>query len=494
MITDALGNPPGDFGPAASRTETDSFGSVELPANALYGAQTQRSLQFFSIGEELLPWGMVRALLAVKQACAQVNHDRGLLATDVTELIARACTELLGENAQAAYRKHFPVRVWQTGSGTQSNMNVNEVVANLANFYAGEALGGKKPVHPNDHVNRSQSSNDVFPTAMHLYAIELLEQALLPAVDTLIAELARLEKRYQAMLITGRTHLMDALPLTLGHCFGAYRHQLQEARAAIVATLGGADSASAAGGLIELAIGGTAVGSGANAPENFDRDVCTLLSAFYGRRLLPHPNKFAALSGQDALLAAAQALVRLASVLHKMANDIRLLASGPNSGIGELQLPANEPGSSIMPGKVNPTQCEAMAMVCMQVSAQVDAIEQAAAAGQLQLNTCRPMMIHNFGSAVGLLSDVQHSFASHCLAGISVNEAAVQSHLDNNLMLVTFAAPELGYDNASKIARHALEQGCNIYQAAEKLGIMKAEPMRVLVEQRVRESLLQSQG
>ncbi|MGB5324543.1 MAG: class II fumarate hydratase [Pseudomonadales bacterium] len=465
------------------RTEKDSFGNIKLPADALYGAQTQRSLTFFAIGEDILPWGMVRALVAVKQACAAVNLRKRLLDEDIAALIRRACDELLAAGGEQRYRAQFPVRVWQTGSGTQSNMNVNEVIANLANQYAGSAPGSNQPVHPNDHVNRSQSSNDVFPTAMHLHALEVLETQLLPAIEAMFRQLNRLELFFSERLIAGRTHMMDALPLTLGQVFGAYRQQIAAAQDALL---------QASAGLTRLAIGGTAVGTGANAPSGFDRDVCVELAAIAGRDVTPHPNKFAALSGQDDLLATAQALARLAAVLNKIANDIRLLASGPHTAIGELRLPANEPGSSIMPGKVNPTQCEALAMVCIQVSTQVHAIEMATAAGQLQLNTYRPLMMHNFSQAVRLLADAQQSFAAHCLAGIEVNAAVLDSHLDNNLMLVTYAVPELGYDNASKVARYAEAQRCNIYQAAEQLGVMAADQLRKLVAERITESLANS--
>ena len=459
-----------------SRIETDSFGSIEIPASALWGAQTQRSLQFFAIGRQQMPWRLVRTLLLIKKACALVNAAQGLLNAEQTSLIQRACDELLDKEMA----EHFPVSVWQTGSGTQSNMNVNEVVANLANSYVGKPLGSKAPVHPNDHVNRSQSSNDVFPTAMHMYAVDLLDTRLLPSLQTLHNELQTLESRWQQQLISGRTHMMDALPLTLGQLVGAFRHQVDEARVSI---------AGAREGLLQLAIGGTAVGTGANAPAGFDVAACAQLSMLSGSTFLPHPNKFAALSSQDELLGAAHTVTKLSVVLQKMANDIRLLASGPNTGFGELQLPANEPGSSIMPGKVNPTQCEALTMVCIQCAANCHAIEAAVSQGQLQLNTYRPLMIKNFSEAVTLLADAMESFTRHCLAGLSINSATIESHLNNNLMLITFAAPDLGYDNASKIARYAAKQATTIFAAAEALQIMSAAELQQLVDTRMRSSL-----
>ncbi|MBT8149192.1 MAG: class II fumarate hydratase [Gammaproteobacteria bacterium] len=466
-----------------SRTETDSFGSIEIPATALWGAQTQRSLEFFAIGDQALPRGFIVALIQIKKACSKVNTSQGRISAEQGRLITRACDQLLAASqgpAQAPFTGQFPVSVWQTGSGTQSNMNVNEVVANLANSFVGKGAGSKSPVHPNDHVNCSQSSNDVFPTAMHIYAVELLQQNLLPELNTLRKELHNLERRWAQQLIAGRTHMMDALPLTLGQVMGGYRYQVERAQQQIEAALNG---------LLQLAIGGTAVGTGANAPKRFDREVCAELAQQLQREFVPHANKFAALSSQDELLTAAHAVSALAAVLQKLANDIRLLGSGPNTAFGELQLPANEPGSSIMPGKVNPTQCEALTMVCIQAIVNGHAIESAVGQGQLQLNTYRPLMVKNFAEAVTLLADAMGSFTRHCLAGLEVNTATVERHLQANLMLVTFAAPEVGYDNASKIARYAAQHGGSIYAAAEALDIMPAGQLQQLVEARVRATI-----
>ena len=456
-----------------TRIEKDSLGEVSIPENKLWGSQTQRSLMFFNIGSETLPWGLISALIKIKKAASVVNAELDLIDSNIAILIQKACDQLLEEKSL----EHFPVRIWQTGSGTQSNMNVNEVIANLANTYAGNKPGTKKPVHPNDHVNRAQSSNDVFPSAMHIFAKQLIDQQLIPVTGKMLIQLTALEEQWTSTFICGRTHMMDALPLTLAQIVSGYRYQFEQAESAL---------RTASEDLNNIALGGTAVGTGANAPENFGERVCEQLNQLYDMSLQSHANKFAALSSQDEINRCAQAVNLIAVVLQKMADDIRLLASGPNSAIGELKLPENEPGSSIMPGKVNPTQCEALTMICIQVTTNCQAILLAISQGQLQLNTYRPLIIRNFAESVTLLAEGMNSFTQHCLCGLTVDNARVQEHLDKNLMLITVATPLIGYDNASKIARHALLEKTDIYTAAEALKIISAEELHRYIAEKLR--------
>jgi len=451
-----------------TRTLKDSLGAVDIPADKLWGAQTQRSLIFFNIGRQTLPYEFLHALVTLKKACCIVNHKVGILDDRRYKLIVHACERILHEDLW----EHFPVKIWQTGSGTQTNMNANEVIANLANTIDGQALDSKQPVHPNDHVNMSQSSNDVFPTVMHMHAIHLLQQIMLPAIIELENQLTELEKKWRTQPISGRTHLMDAIPLMLGQIFSAYRYQLLQFQKQITSNISC---------LSMLAIGGSAVGNGANTPREFDSKVCYELSILTGIELVSHPNKFAALSAQDEIAQTTASIAHLSSILNKLANDVRILASGPNTGFGELSLPANEPGSSMMPGKVNPTQCEALSMVCIQTRANCNTILEATGLGQMQLNTYRPLIVKNYTEAIELLSDSIRSFTHHCLAGIEINTANINQHIDRNLMLITLAAPEIGYDNATQIAHYANKNNCDIYSAAKALQIMPDTKLRHLI-------------
>jgi fumarate hydratase class II len=444
-----------------TRIETDSFGEIAVPAERLWGAQTQRSLQNFRIGGERMPLPLVHALGVVKAAAARANRELGLLDTSLAEAIEAAASDV----AQGKLDDEFPLVVWQTGSGTQSNMNANEVIANKANLALGGELGAKSPVHPNDHVNMSQSSNDTFPSAMHIAAARELTGELLPALKGLHAQLAAKSRAWDDIVKIGRTHTQDATPLTLGQEFSGYARQVEAGTERIGLALPG---------LYQLAQGGTAVGTGLNAPKGFANLVAAEIAEATGLPFVSAPNKFEALAGQDALLFAHGALATLAAALHKIANDIRLLGSGPRSGLGELALPANEPGSSIMPGKVNPTQCEALTQVCARVFGNQATIQFADSQGQFELNTYRPAMAQAFLQSVRLLADAAGSFTEHLLAGLEPRRENIAAGVERSLMLVTALAPTIGYDKAAKIAKAAHEQGISLREAAIASGAVSA--------------------
>jgi fumarate hydratase class II len=444
-----------------SRTETDSFGPIEVPADRLWGAQTQRSLAHFAISSERMPRELLLALAQVKAACAQVNRDLGALPADIADAIAAAAHEVLDGRHDA----EFPLSVWQTGSGTQTNMNMNEVLANRASELLGGVRGPARRVHPNDAVNRGQSSNDIFPTAMHVAAAVQIEHALLPALATLRDALAAKAAAFEHIVKIGRTHLQDATPLTLGQEFSGYVAQLTQAHAGI---------AHAQGGLYALAVGGTAVGTGLNTHPEFGTRVAARLAAATGLPFACAANRFAALAANDALVAAHGALRTLAVALMKIANDIRWLASGPRSGLGELTLPENEPGSSIMPGKVNPTQCEAMTMLCAQVMGNDVAIGVGGAMGNFELNVFKPLLAHGFLQSVRLLADGMRSFDAHCVRGIGANEARIAELVQRSLMLVTALTPHIGYDRAAEIAKRAHHDQGTLREAALALGYVTA--------------------
>ncbi|WP_145192222.1 class II fumarate hydratase [Pseudomonas sp. URMO17WK12:I11] len=445
-----------------SRIETDSLGPVEVPDDAYWGAQTQRSLINFAIGQERMPLAVLHALALIKKAAARVNDRNGDLPADIARLIEQAANEVL----DGEHDDQFPLVVWQTGSGTQSNMNVNEVIAGRANELAGNGRGGKAPVHPNDHVNRSQSSNDCFPTAMHIAAAQAVHEQLLPAVAELSAGFAELAARHQKLVKTGRTHMMDATPITFGQEVSAYVAQLDYAERAIRASLPA---------VYELAQGGTAVGTGLNAPHGFAEAVAAELAALSGLPFVTAPNKFAALAGHEALTSLAGALKTLAVALMKIANDLRLLGSGPRAGLAEVRLPANEPGSSIMPGKVNPTQCEALSMLACQVLGNDAAIGFAASQGHLQLNVFKPVIIHNVLQSITLLADGCRNFQQHCVAGIEPDAEQMAAHLERGLMLVTALNPHIGYDKAAEIAKKAYAEGKTLREAALELKYLTNE-------------------
>lgn len=447
---------------SAMRIETDTMGAVEVPAHAYWGAQTARSLVHFAIGTERMPRELIRALALVKKAAAMVNRDLGLLPSEKAELIIRAADEVIA----GALDEHFPLSVWQTGSGTQTNMNVNEVIANRAIELAGGILGSKQPIHPNDDVNKSQSSNDVFPTAMHIAAAEQIVHHLLPAVRELRDVLAQKADAFRHVIKIGRTHLMDAVPLALGQEFSGYVQQLTNALRRIEAVLPD---------LYELAIGGTAVGTGLNTHPEFAPRMAATLAELTGLPFVSAPNKFEALAAHDALVWAHGALRTLAVALHKIANDIRWMASGPRAGLAEIRIPENEPGSSIMPGKVNPTQAEAMTMVAVQVIGNDVAIGMAGALGAFELNVYKPLIIANFLQSVRLLGDVCRSFTRYCAAGIEPNLERLREYVENSLMLVTALNPYIGYDNAARIAKHAYQTGKTLKEVAVELGLLSAE-------------------
>jgi fumarate hydratase class II len=444
-----------------TRRETDSMGAVEVPADRYWGAQTQRSLEHFKIAGERFPREMIRAFGLLKRACAEVNVELGLLPREVARAIAQAADEVIAGTLD----EHFPLVVWQTGSGTQSNMNANEVIGNRAIELLGGQMGSKKPVHPNDHVNRSQSSNDTFPTAMHLAAVSELVERLIPAVEKLRGVLDGKARAFADIVKIGRTHLQDATPLTLGQEFSGWVAMLDLALAGIRATLPG---------LHQLAIGGTAVGTGLNAPGGFGEKVSARLAALTGLPFTSAPNKFQALASHEALVLASGALKTLATSLTKIANDVRWLASGPRAGLGELRIPENEPGSSIMPGKVNPTQCEAMTMVCAQVIGNDVAVTIGGASGNFELNVFKPLIIHNVLRSILLLADACDSFRVHCAIGIEPDRDGIARHVHESLMLVTALAPHIGYDKAAEIAKHAHHKGTTLRAAALELGHVTA--------------------
>ena len=444
------------------RTEKDSFGPIEVPSDRLWGAQTERSRRFFRISSERMPLAVVHALALVKRSAARVNTSLGLLDAKKADAIVRAADEVLA----GRHDEEFPLVVWQTGSGTQSNMNVNEVLANRGSELLGGERGPKRLLHPNDDVNLGQSSNDVFPTAMHVAAARALHSEVIPALDRLCASLGVKRDAFAPIVKIGRTHLQDATPLTLGQEFSGYVEQLEQSRQAVDAVLPG---------LYRLAIGGTAVGTGLNTHVEFSARVSAEIARMAGLPFEPAPNKFAALAGHEALVFAHGALKTLAASLMKIANDVRLLASGPRSGIGEISLPENEPGSSIMPGKVNPTQAEAMTMLCAQVFGNDVALNIGGASGHFELNVYKPLIIHAFLQSARLLADGMASFEEHCVRGITANEARIRDQLERSLMLVTALAPHIGYDRAAEIAKKAHKEGTTLRDAAGALGYVKAE-------------------
>lgn len=442
-----------------TRSETDSMGAIDVPASRYWGAQTQRSLHHFAIGQDRMPLEVVHAMAILKKAAALTNQELGLLDAEKAQLITAAADEVIADK----HSEHFPLRVWQTGSGTQTNMNVNEVIANRAIELAGGTLGSKKPIHPNDHVNMSQSSNDTFPTAMYVAAAKAVHERLLPAVKELRNGLAAKAEAFKTIIKIGRTHLQDAVPLTLGQEFSGYIAQLDMDLRYIEMVLSG---------LYELAIGGTAVGTGLNAHPEFGTRVAAHIAKFTGLPFISAPNKFAALASHDALVMNSGALKTLATSLMKIANDIRWLGSGPRCGLGELILPENEPGSSIMPGKINPTQCEAMTMVCVQVMGNDTAITIAGSQGNFELNVFKPVMIFNFLHSVTLLSDACHLFNIHLVKDLKVDQERITYFLQNSLMLVTALSPVIGYDKAAAIAHKALHDGTTLREASLALGYL----------------------
>ena len=446
----------------ATRTETDSMGKIEVEASRYWGAQTQRSLENFPIGRERFPRELIAGLGLVKKAAALVNGDLGLLPADKLALIVAAADEVIS----GALDDHFPLSVWQTGSGTQTNMNVNEVIANRAIEMAGGVRGSKSPVHPNDDVNRSQSSNDVFPTAMHVAAALEIEGRLLPAARALRATLAAKSDAFAGVIKIGRTHLQDATPLTLGQEISGWVAQIDASTAGVERALPG---------LFELALGGTAVGTGLNAHPEYAARAAAKIAELTGLPFVTAPNKFQALASHDALLLAHGALRALAASLTKIANDVRWLASGPRSGLGEIEIPENEPGSSIMPGKVNPTQSEAMIMVCAQVLGNDVAVGVGGASGNFELNVMKPLIIHGALQSIRLLADAMASFEERCARGIEPNRPRIARALRESLMLVTALAPRIGYDAAAKIARKAHVEGTTLREAALALGLLTGE-------------------
>ncbi|MDT7779435.1 MAG: fumarate hydratase, class [Acidobacteriota bacterium] len=443
------------------RVESDSMGQVEVRGDRYWGAQTERSLHHFNIGFDVMPREMVRALGILKKAAALVNEELGKLASDKARLIERAADEVI----EGRLDEHFPLRVWQTGSGTQTNMNANEVISNRAIEIAGGELGSKRPVHPNDDVNMSQSSNDTFPTAMHIAAAEQM-QKLIPEVQRLRDAIDAKAREFDGVVKIGRTHLQDATPLTVGQEFGGWASLLERDIERLELVLPG---------LYDLAIGGTAVGTGLNSHPEFAVRAASKIAELTGLPFKSHPNKFAALSAHDELVFASGALKTLACSLMKIANDIRWLGSGPRAGIGELVLPENEPGSSIMPGKVNPTQSEALTMVCVQVMGNDAAVGFAGSQGNFELNVFNPVMIHNLLHSIRLLKDACHGFVDFCVEGLELNRARIDENLQQSLMLVTALNPYIGYDNAARIAKNAHKKGISLRESAVELGLLTGE-------------------
>lgn len=444
------------------RVESDSMGSIEVPADRYWGAQTQRSLQNFNIGGHRFPPAMIRAFGLVKKAAALANQRLGKLDDEKTRLITQACDEVIA----GRWNEHFPLVVWQTGSGTHSNMNANEVIANRANELAGAGLGVKKPIHPNDDVNKSQSSNDVFPTVMHVAAVTVVETTLLPAVEKLRRALAAKSDQYRDLVKIGRTHLMDATPLTLGQELSGYVAQLEYSAKQVESSLVG---------VRELALGGSAVGTGLNTHPQYAETVAREIATLTAMPFTSAPNKFAWLAGHEALVQLSGSMRTLAMALFKIAQDIRLLGSGPRCGIGELHLPENEPGSSIMPGKVNPTQAEAMTMVCVQVFGNDAAVAFAGSQGHFELNVFKPVIIHNVLESAKLLADACISFTDNCVVGIEANREVIAKHVENSLMLVTALNDVIGYDNAANVAKTAYRDGITLKEAAMKLNLLSAQ-------------------
>lgn len=444
------------------RIETDSMGEIAVPANKYWGAQTQRSLENFKIGTERMPLPLVRALGVQKKAAALANMKLEALAPEIGQAIAQAADEVMDGRLD----DHFPLVVWQTGSGTQTNMNANEVLANRAIEILGGEIGSKNPVHPNDHVNMGQSSNDTFPTVMHIAAVEQINHSLIPALETLHKALADKSEAFKDIIKIGRTHLQDATPVTLGQEFSGYTTQMQYAIARVKETLPR---------LSQLAQGGTAVGTGLNCKKGFAELFSTFVSDITGHPFVTAENKFEAMAAHDAIVEASGALNTIACSLMKIGNDIRLLGSGPRCGIGEIQLPENEPGSSIMPGKVNPTQSEALTMVCTQIMGNHSTISIAGSQGHFELNVFKPVMIFNLLQSIRLLADAANSFAMNCVVGIEANPARIEKLLHESLMLVTALNPHIGYDNAAKIAKKAHQDGTTLKEAGIALGLLTAE-------------------
>lgn len=451
-----------------TRTETDSMGPIEVPADRYWGAQTQRSVIYFSIGLDTMPRELIRAIGTLKKAAAAVNQELGQLPEEKGKLIAQAAEEVISGKLD----DDFPLSIWQTGSGTQTNMNANEVIANRAIEMVGGVLGSKYPIHPNDHVNMSQSSNDTFPTAMHIAAAEEITHRLIPMVTKLRDALVAKSEEFKDIVKIGRTHLMDAVPLTLGQEFSGYVAQLDQNLERIQGTLPH---------LYELAIGGTAVGTGLNTHPEFAVRVAAKIAELTGLPFVTAPNKFAALAAHEPIVMASSVLKTLACSLMKIANDMRWLGSGPRCGLGELILPANEPGSSIMPGKVNPTQCEAMTMVCVQVLGNDTAISVADTQGNFELNVFKPVLIHNLLHSIRLLSDACSSFTDYLVVGIQPNYEQIQHFLANSLMLVTALSPHIGYDNAAKVAKKAYAERKTLREASLELNFLTGEEFDQLV-------------
>lgn len=445
-----------------TRMEKDSMGEIAVENSRYWGAQTERSLQYFAIGNDKFPREMIRVLGLVKRQAAITNTELGLLDKTKETLIVKAATEVI----EGLLDDHFPLSVWQTGSGTQTNMNANEVIANRANEIAGSSLGSKSPIHPNDDVNKGQSSNDVFPTAMHIAAAETIHKDLIPSLTILESKLKEKSVSFQDIIKIGRTHLQDATPLTLGQEFSGYAKQLSYSLERIHRVLPS---------LYRLALGGTAVGTGLNTHPNFGNKVASALAIETGIPFFTAPNKFEALAANDSLVEVSGVLKTIAASLMKIANDIRWLSSGPRSGISEIHIPENEPGSSIMPGKVNPTQSEALTMVCAQVIGNDVAVSIGGASGNFELNVFKPLIIFNVLNSIRLLSDSSRSFAKHCVEGIEANEEKIKSNLQNSLMLVTALNPHIGYDKAAKIAKLAYAENLSLKEAGVKLGILTAE-------------------
>ena len=446
----------------ATRTETDCFGPLEVPSDKYWGAQTQRSIMNFPIGWERQPVAIVRALGVIKQACAMANRERGKLDAEKADAMVSAASEIVGGKLDG----HFPLVVWQTGSGTQSNMNANEVVSNRAIEILGGELGSKTPVHPNDHCNMGQSSNDTFPTAMHIATATTAHDVLLPGLATLHATLEAKVQAFDGIIKIGRTHTMDATPLTLAQEFSGYAHQVAMSIARVKAALPR---------IYELAQGGTAVGTGLNSPQGWGEMVSANMAEITGLPFVTAPNKFEALAAHDAMVEMSGALKTVAASLFKIANDIRLLGSGPRCGLGELSLPENEPGSSIMPGKVNPTQCEAMTQVCAHVMGNDAAVGFAGSQGHFELNVYKPMMAYNVLQSMQLLGDAALAFNDNCVAGLEANETRIDQLMRESLMLVTALAPEIGYDNATTVAKTAHKNGTTLREEAIALGFVDAD-------------------
>src|SRR5947207_9846327 len=451
-----------------TRVETDSMGAIEVAADKYWGAQTERSLLHFNIGFDVMPREMIRAFGILKKACALVNHDLGKLPEDKLKLIVQACDEVI----EGKLDEHFPLRVWQTGSGTQTNMNANEVISNRAIEIAGGVMGSKKPIHPNDDVNMSQSSNDTFPTAMHIAAAEQIHK-LIPEVQNVQQAIDTKATEFKDVVKIGRTHLQDATPLTVGQEMSGWASLLERDIDRMKDTLPG---------LYDLAIGGTAVGTGLNAHPEFAERAARKIAELTGLPFKSHPNKFAALSAHDEIVFCSGGLKTLAASLMKIANDIRWLASGPRCGLGELTIPENEPGSSIMPGKVNPTKAEAITMVAVQVMGNDAAIGFAGSQGNFELNVFKPVMIFNLLHSIQLIHDACHGFVEYCIAGMTINRDRIDEHLRGSLMLVTALNPHIGYDNSAKIAKKAHEKGLSLRDSAIELGLLTGEKFDELVK------------